>query len=193
MRVNHTVVVCVLTAFSVAACGGSPTSPSGTSGNFRMMMKDAPYDDAKAVLVTFSSVEVHRAGGPPTRLNFAGSSSTRTCDLKKLENAQDLIGTATLEAGQYAMVRFEVQSATVYFDNPSSGAACQPSIDPPAGRNEAAHVASGEMRINRNFDVQANGETTMLVDFDGRQSLTGSVLGRLVLTPVIVVVSVDVN
>jgi hypothetical protein len=191
MRTLSTIAVCVVSALSVVGCGGSPTSPSGTSGNFRMMMKDAPYDDAKAVLVTFTAVEVHRAGGPPTRLNFAGGGSTRTCDLKKLEAAQDLIGTASLETGQYTMIRFEVQSATVYFDNPSSGAPCQPSIEPPAGRSEAAHVASGEMRINRNFDVQANGETTMLVDFDGRQSLTGSVLGRLVLTPVIVVVSVD--
>ncbi len=156
-------------------------------------MKDAPYDDAKAVLVTFSSVEVHRTGGAPTTLSFAGGASTRTCDLKKLESSQDLIGTASLDPGQYTMIRFVVQSATAYYDNPSGGSACAPSITPPAGRSEAADVPSGEVRVNRNFEVQANGTTTMVVDFDGRQSLQGSVLGRLVLSPVIVVVSVDAN
>lgn len=193
MRIHHSVAVCVLAALSAVGCGGSPTSPSGTNGNFRLMMKDAPYDDAKAVLVTFSSVEVHRTGGAPMTVAFAGGGGTRTCDLKKLESSQDLIGTASLDAGQYTMIRFVVQSATVYYDNPSVGSACAPSIAPPAGRSESADVPSGEVRINRNFEVQANSTTTMVVDFDGRQSLHGSVLGRLVLSPVIVVVSVNAN
>jgi Domain of unknown function (DUF4382) len=44
---------------SVAACG-SPSGPSG-SGNLRLMITDAPFEDASAVHVTFSEVKAHRA------------------------------------------------------------------------------------------------------------------------------------
>ena len=183
-------VACAVTALSVAACGGSPTSPS-SRGTFTRMMRDSPYSDAKAVLVTFSSVEVHRSGGPPTTLSFAGGASSRTCDLKKLESQQDLIGTASLDPGNYTMVRLVVSSATIYHDNPSQGSACAPVIAPPAGRSDPMDIPSGEVRLNRNFDVQASGATTMLVDFRGDQSIRETGNGRFLMTPVIVVVSVN--
>lgn len=190
MKRLQTAVVCVLTALSVTACGSSPTSPS-SNGNFTMMMRDSPYADAKAVLVTFSSVEVHRTGGPPTTLSFAGGASSRTCDLKKLESQQDLIGTASLDPGQYTMVRLIVSSATIYHDNPSQGSACAPAIAPPAGQSDPMEIPSGEVRLNRTFDVQASGATTMVVDFDGEHSIHATGLGRFLMTPVIAVVSVN--
>ena len=46
-------VLAILGAAGLAACGGdSVTSPSG-SGRLSLMIKDSPYSDAKALLVTF--------------------------------------------------------------------------------------------------------------------------------------------
>jgi hypothetical protein len=187
--------VVLVTAFFVLACGGSgdsPMSPSGTGARLNLMLTDSPFSDAQSLLVTFSEVTAHRSGtGGFSSLPFASGATTRTCDLKKLTAAQDILGTGVLPAGHYTMVRLVVSSAALYFDNPSDGPACAPTIAAPSGRSEPVEISSGEVRLNRPFDVPDSGVTTMLVDFDGDQSvrLTGN--GRYMMNPVIRVVSVQ--
>src|SRR5918993_484662 len=88
---------------ATTACGNSPTGPSGPSGTFNLRITDAPFADAKAVLVTFSEVSAHRADTPESewaRLPFADGGTTRTCDLKKLQSArEDILGIGSLPAG----------------------------------------------------------------------------------------------
>jgi hypothetical protein len=179
-------------AVASMACSSSSTSPSSASV-LNVMMKDAPFSDAKALLVTFSEVSAHASGGDWKTLPFAGTPAptTRTCDLKKLETAQDILGTGTLAAGHYTQVRLMVSSATIYFDNPSSGPACATTIAAPLGNFAQVTIPSGEVKLNREFDVPTAGATTMLLDFNGDQSvnLTGS--GSYMMSPVIAVVSVQ--
>jgi PKD repeat protein len=157
------------------------------------MLKDSPYSDAKALLVTFSEVSAHVSGaGGFTVLPFTGGATSRTCDLKKLTNAQDVLGTGTLAAGHYTQVRLVVTSAVLYFDNPSAGtAACAASIPVPAGNSAQINVSSGDVKLNREFDVTSSGATTILVDFDGDQSVHAQGNGQYNMTPVISVVSVQ--
>jgi hypothetical protein len=173
------------------ACGG-PASPSGT-GTLNLMIKDSPYSDAKALLVTFSEVSAHRSesGEGRTNLAFAASATSRTCDLKKLVDAQDVLGVGTLAEGHYTMIRLVVSSAVLYFDNPSTGAACAPTIAAPAGRSATLTIPSGEVKLNRGFDVAAAGSTTILVDFDGERSVVEVGNGGYRMTPVIGIVSVQ--
>jgi len=162
------------------------------------MLKDSPFSDAKALLVTFSEVNVHASGADWVTVPFAAGASRRTCDLKKLETAQDILGVGALPAGHYTQLRLVVSSAAIYFQNASSGPACAPSIGAPAGTNAPVDIPSGELKLNREFDLASNGGTTILLDFDGDQSvkLTGNGNGRgngggtYIMTPVIGVVSV---
>src|SRR3954465_5794428 len=101
------------TAIATSACGGSETGPSG-SGTLRMTLKDSPFSDAKALLVTFSEVSVHQSDTPDGRWTKA-TTTPRTCDLKRLQNVQDVLGTTTLTAGHYTQVRLVVSNATIYF------------------------------------------------------------------------------
>jgi len=182
----------VLTAFACSDSSTSPTSPSSAPSTLNLMIKDSPFTDARAVLVTFSEVTVHRSGeGGFTRLPFAGAATARTCDLKKLTDAQDVLGTGALPAGHYTQVRVVVTSATVYFENASDGPACAPTIAAPAGRSASLEIPSGEVRLNREFDVTEAGATTMLVDFDGDRSIRLTGNGRYMMSPVIAVVSVQ--
>ena len=186
-------VLAVVAAVGIAACGGdSVMSPSG-NGRLSVMIKDSPYSDAKALLVTFSEVTAHRDGeGGFTKLPFGEVAATsRTCDLKKLVDRQDLLGVGTLPEGHYTQVRVVVSSATLYLDNPSEGPACATTIPIPAGRSANVEVPSGEVKLNRAFDVSASGATTMLIDFDGDKSVTEMGNGRFRMTPVIGVVSVQ--
>jgi hypothetical protein len=185
-----------LAAASVAtsACGSSPSGPSGSTGTLNLRITDSPYSDARALLVTFSQVSVHRADTPDTAwvtLPFAEAATTRTCDLKKLVNAQDILGTGPLATGHYTQVRLTVSQATLYLDNPSAGAACASALVPPGGRSAAVEVSSGEVKLNREFDVAAGGSTTMVVDFDGDRSVIQQGNGAYRMSPVISVVSVQ--
>src|SRR5262249_13382076 len=69
--------------------------------------------------------------------------------------------------------------------------ACAPSISAPSGQNAALDIPSGEVRLNRSFDVPASGTTTMVLDFNGDQSIRQMGNGRFSMTPVITVVSVQ--
>jgi hypothetical protein len=171
----------------------SITIPPGTpgTGTVTLLLKDSPFSDAKALLVSFSEVNAHASGGDWITIPFAGGATGRTCDLKKLETAQDILGVASLPAGHYTQVRLVVSSATIYFDHASSGSACDTSITAPLGTKASVTIPSGELKLNREFDLLADGGLSILLDFDGDKSvkLTGS--GKYMMTPVIGIVSVQ--
>ena len=195
----------VMFAFAVIACSNSTTSPTtstptpsgsgtmppATTATLKVMLKDGPFVGAKALLVTFSEISAHVSGGDFASLPFVGGASSRTCDLEKLTTAQDVLGTGPLPVGHYTQIRLVVTNATIYFDNASAGPACAATIAAPAGRNAAVTIPSGEVKLNREFDLTATNATTMLLDFDGDQSVKDTGNGRYTMTPVIAVVSVQ--
>jgi hypothetical protein len=195
MRHMCRALLVALVPFVWIGCSSSPSGPSNSGSALNVMLKDSPFSDAKALLITFSEVSAHVSGaGGFNVLPFAGGGTTRTCDLKKLAMAQDILGTGPLAAGHYTQVRIVVTSAVLYFDNAASvtgGAACAPSIAAPAGRNANVNVSSGDVKLNREFDVTSTGATTILVDFDGDQSIHQEGSGSYSMSPVIAVVSVS--
>lgn len=158
-----------------SSSGGAPPAAGGGMGSLRINLTDSPFSDAKALLVTFSEVSVHRADGDAWETIDFTSGSSRTCDLKKLAGPVDVLGVGTLPAGKYTQVRLTVSSANIYFDNPSVGSACAPAIAAPAGEFAPVEIPSGVVKLNHQFTV-ATGGTTMLLDFDGDKSVkqTGS-------------------
>jgi hypothetical protein len=187
------VIAAAVCAISLG-CGGSDTGPSGATGTMRMMLKDSPFSDAKSLLVTFSAVNAHKSDTTESTwatIPFAASATTRTCDLKKLQTAQDVLGTGPLATGHYTMVRLVVSSAVIYFDNAATGDACAPTIAAPAGRSANVTIPSGEVKLNREFDVSSGTTTTMLLDFDGDKSVRETGNGQFMMSPVIGVTSVQ--
>jgi hypothetical protein len=189
----------VLAFVVAAACAlslgcGSDTGPSGTTGTMRMMLTDSPFTDAKSLLVTFSEVDAHKSDtteGSWSKLPFTGGGTTRTCDLKKLQTAQDVLGTGPLATGHYTQVRLVVSTAVIYFDNAAAGEACAASIAAPAGRNANVTIPSGEVKLTREFDVSSGTTTTMLLDFDGDKSVRETGNGQYSMSPVIGIISVQ--
>ena len=188
----------MIAVLSVAAgaigCGGSgqiPAAPtqntsSGNSdggaqaggtaagtGKLTIGIKDSPFSDAKAVLVTFKEVSVHRAGAGWETVAFTGGAAERTCNLKQLQAATDVLGVATLPAGHYTEIRLTVERAALYFEERGGDRSVRrSSITAPAstsaplkipsrhGQAESA-VHGGRMAVS----------TTMLLDFDGDRSI----------------------
>jgi hypothetical protein len=156
------------------------------------MMTDSPFSDAKAMLVTFSEVSVHRSEGDGwTRLPFADGAALRTCDLKKLESGrEDVLGVGDLESGHYTQIRLTVARARLYFDNAATGSACAAVIAAPPGREADLEIPSGEVKLNREFEITSSDARTILLDFDGDKSIHETGNGRYKMSPVIGVVSV---
>lgn len=219
-RRNLATAVCVLLAASVLACGGGPAAPTGTTtagdagssggagggsnpgtpatpnGTLNIRITDSPFSDAKAVLVTFTEVNVHRADGDSWQTIPFASGSSRTCDLKKLQGPTDILGVGSLPSGHYTQVRLVVSAANIYFDNTSSGSACASSIPAPGGKTASVDIPSGEVKLNHEFTVSGSA-MTMTLDFDGDKSIkaTGNGKGnspvKYMMTPVIRVASVQ--
>jgi hypothetical protein len=183
---------CLGLALTAIACNdSSPAAPSSAGGTLNVMLTDSPFGDAKAVLVTFSEVSAHATGGDFAKLPFAGGAVSRTCDLKKLTSAQDVLGTGPLTPGHYTQLRLVVSSAVLYFDNAAGGAACASSIAAPGGRSAPLNVPSGDLKLNREFDITSASATTILLDFKGDESIKQTGAGSYTMTPVIAIVSVQ--
>lgn len=191
MQHLRALAIAAVVAVVTVACSNSPSSPSLSGGNFNLRLRDTPFTDAKAVLVTFSSVRAHRTDTDGTVVPFINAATSRTCDLKKLQTSEDILGSGALPAGHYTQIRLVVQSATLFFDNGSSGAACASSITRPAGANSTLDIPSGEVRLNREFDAPTTGAVTMLIDFDGDGSIHATGNGRYMMSPVITILSVN--
>lgn len=183
-------VTVVATILVTCACGGSPSAPT-QGATLSLLIRDSPFHDAKAVVVTFSEVTAHTAGGGWAVVPFADAQSSRSCDLKKLQGAQDVLSVGVLGAGRYTQLRLVVSDAVLYFDNEATGPACAASIVTPAGRSAQVVVASGEVKLNRPFELTVDGATTIVLDFDGDKSIHQTGNGPYMMSPVIGIVSVQ--
>jgi hypothetical protein len=164
------------------------------------MITDAPFEDASAVHVTFSEVKAHRAEDATDEwitVPFAGTpaATTRMCNLKKFQGPQDILGAAFLEAGNYTQLRLVVSSAMIHFGgSPTGEAACMPTLAAPTGTGVTSHameIPSGEVKLNRPFEVMSNGTTTVELDFDGARSINQTGNGNYRMTPVIAIKTVN--
>jgi hypothetical protein len=177
----------------------SPAAPAvpvvpGGSGTLAVRITDSPFSEASAVLVTFSEVSAHTSDGAWVTLPFAGGAASRTCDLKNLEGAEDVLGTAPLAAGHYTQLRLTVSSAMIYLtpEKATSGPACAASIVVPPGSEvgKPVDVPSGTVKLVHPFDLAGSGTTTILLDFDGDKSIHQTGNGAYKMQPVIKILSV---
>lgn len=205
MKWMHTgAVLALAVAVGAASCsssestaGPSPSSSGGggggnnsTFGTLQILMKDSPFSEAEAVLVTFNEVSAHHTGAAWQSLPFAEAAQSRTCDLKRLEEVTDLLGVGQLEAGHYTQLRLEVSRTRIYWDNPSTGPACATTIISPLGTFSEVTVPSGKIHLNRQFTIDPGATTTITLDFDGDKSIKQTGNGKYMMQPVIAIMSV---
>lgn len=187
-RVRRALVVAGLVA-GVGACGGDGSSggdnPGGPPGTLVIRMRDAPFLDAQAVVVTFAEIAVRRAGADGFQALPFVDGARRTCDLKQLlRGNSDVMVSATLPSGRYTQTRVRIASATLYFASRAPQPACGPAAPEIRGRHADARVADDAL-VGQDFDIAAGRITTLTLDFDGERSFTEPTTGQYVLDPVI--------
>lgn len=179
-------------AVLLAACGGGSGTSSVDTGRLSLYVTDAPVDDADAVVVAFTGVQVKPAEGDPISLqvcaeetgagdenetNNSGAQNNesaawcengvRKIDLLKYRgmDAAPLVEDEELPAGRYEWIRLEVLTSRTSADD---------SYITIEGTPRPLWVPSGDqtgLKLVQGFTVPAGGSASFTIDFDLRKSI----------------------
>lgn len=152
-------------AAALAACGGGDNNQTGS---LSLGVTDAPVDDADAVVVTFTGVELLNAAGEAEQTFTL--TAPQQIDLLTLQgtNSEFLVEGQEVPVGQYEEVRLII-------DSPSCGETSDlPSYITVDGTNYPLFVPSGAssgLKVKGPITVAAGGSAAYVVDFDLRKSI----------------------
>jgi inhibitor of cysteine peptidase len=196
------VMLLSMLAFLFAAC--APTSqpapaptpapaplPQPAMGTVEVYVTDAPPDkEVTAVLLTVSSLEIHKAGAEMEQEQSGSGNQTQeqeeenggewisinisdnmsTFDLLKVKGIEEFFGSSEVAPGKYTQLRLIVDKAEVTTaDNVT----------------QEASVPSQEMKIVRPFNVEEGETTSLLLDFDAEHSVVFTGSGKIQIKPVV--------
>jgi len=148
----------------LAACGGSGgDGDKSQTGRLKLSITDAPMDDVQEVWVKFSAVEFKPEGGAPVLNTLAPGQSLNLLELQNGRTAV-LVNNVILPAGRYEWIRLVVDNVPNVRDSyvMANGAECELIV--PSG-------AESGLKMNRGFELTADGSVALTVDFDLRKSL----------------------
>jgi len=188
-------ILAFCTMLAVAGCGGSDGGSGGAStGTLSLQITDAAVDTAEHVYIQFSGLEIQSADGKRTTLYYCQdpADATKTVlkdtacttppapkqlDLLALNGgqAEALLNDFTLPSGHYSWIRLMVDTA-----DPLDSY-----IVVLRTRYELT-IASGDetgLKLNRGFDVPADGSADFTIDFDLRKSVHVTGTGEYMLRP----------
>lgn len=151
---------------ALTACGGGSESDSPANGTVKLSITDAPVDDARSVVVQFSGVAFKREGADAEVVQSLNP-SPRQLDLLQYQGGRAalLLDNVTLPAGQYEWIRLMVDNQQNVRDSYivlTTGEECELRI--PSG-------AESGLKLNRGFNLPADGSVALTIDFDLRKSV----------------------
>ena len=129
-------------------------------------MTDLPNPAISAIEIVAEQVQVHSA---TTGEWVTVIEQPVTFDLIAVTGIEEVLGSGTLDAGQYTQIRLTITSATITED----------------GQVFEATVPGDSLRIVRPFTIEPGETTIATLDFDAEQSVVAQGTGRYLLIPVV--------
>jgi len=182
MHLKTKLLPIVAVASLLSACGGG----DGT-GTMNLSVTDAAVDNATAVVVEFTGVELKPQGGAAIQFTLP---APRQIDLLNLNGggSAELLQAVGIPAGTYNYIRLQLNA---------EGDAANSYIELLDGSISALKIPSGEQRgvqLNGQFVVPDGGIANFVIDFDLRKSVRNppGQNGDYVLRPTVRIVNSDV-
>lgn len=179
-NISTSVAVLAGALVTLAGCGGgSDGGGSGGTGAVSLSVIDAPIDDALKVCITFDTVEFQGDSGR-TVVNLDEPEKINLLDFQG-DNTAPLLVDQELPAGNYQWIRLGVDAVRDGIGGTGD------SGDPEVCDGEGSYIvmsdggvynlyvpsgAQSGLKLNRGFNVPANGQIYLTADFDLRQSIT---------------------
>lgn len=179
------VFVCAVSAL-LAACGGGGGGSAGT-GTLGVSLTDAPACGYDNVWITVTKVRAHRSGDA-AETDSGWSDITldppRRIDLLGLQNGElEDLGQTTLPAGEYTQIRLVLDDAADANELVLSATGETVAMKTPSGQRSG-------LKLIHPFEVQADSEMRLVLDFDACRSIVKSgASGQYLLKPVISVIA----
>ena len=188
-------LLCLLFAFSLAACGGSGGSDSGSVssdggvGTLSTSLTDSSTDEYQAVYVTIARVEVHHDGNGSWQTVAEPNKTYNLLDL--VNGVREDLGIASLDAGHYTQMRL------IIGETAEAGGINMFSVSHPyanyiinlADEVHELKVPSGTntgLKIVNGFNINENQTTELILDFDAMRSVVkAGKSGKYLLKPTI--------
>jgi len=142
---------------------GSDNDADISIGFLRVILKDAPVEDAKNVFVTISDIRVHEACDEGEDCFTTISDVPMTIDLLALQTTPLALPTSALPAGTYNQIRMAVTSGEIVFGPPGA--------PNPSDVRYPLNVPSDEIKSHLHFVLDKGETITITVDFDARKSI----------------------
>jgi hypothetical protein len=151
----------------LSACGGGGGDSAAGSGSLSLGLTDGPVDDLEQVVVTFTEVIVHPAGGGQDLvfdMTEGGTTSGVSVDLKTLTqgNSIRLLEDEPLPAGNYSWIRLVINPDETYVVDLSGAELLL----------DCSSCDESHLKLNRSFKISAAGLVDFTIDFDLRKSIT---------------------
>lgn len=144
-------------------------------GMLTLKITDAPGDlNISKALVTISYVEVHMgSGGNNSSAEWITVvNESQQFDLIQLENVTDVLGNSTLDVGIYTQIRLHISEALVTID----------------GEQYDLEIPSKTVKLVNQFIIQPGVTTTLILDFDIKDSVHKTGSDKYILQPTIKVI-----
>jgi hypothetical protein len=170
-RVRVYAAAAIVTAVMLmTACGDSPTSPSGTGSNLRLMLTDAPAG-VDQVNVYFTSVDAKPVGKPLEHLDLQLTSNP--IDLLTLDDRVVGFAAGEVDPGEYEFLHINIDQDRSYLvEN---------------GARKTLRVPSQEIKVVSGFSIDNDHITTLTLDFDADASLNKLGNGDWIMRPVVII------
>jgi hypothetical protein len=159
------VMLTAVFAALLSGCGGGGgDNPASDTGRLSLRITDAPVDDATAVVVRFTAIELKPEAGDAFTIDLAPAPSL---DLLALAggNSRELLSEREVPAGRYQWVRLLIDA-----QQNTQGSY----IDLEDGQRFPLFVPSGSesgLKLIRGFTVAAGSVSNFTIDFDLRKSV----------------------
>ncbi len=170
----RTLIVMLLAVTALAGC----TASEG-QGSASIYVKDAATDEFDEIHLVFTKVTIHAAGEENATDNSTSTAGWQTIwenatgrdiDLLNLSgNRAAFLGEANLSAGKYTQIRIEAQRAYGIQN----------------GTEVPIELANSKLKVVHSFDVDADMETQIVLDFDLDRSVKQNGPHGWKMTPVI--------
>ena len=145
------------------------------TGQLVLKITDVPGDlNITRANVTISQVAVHRSAAVnnTTAEWFTVVNKSQTFNLIALQNVSKFFGSVTLSAGWYTQIRLYIESVVLTID----------------GVEYDCKIPSNTIKLTTPFNISANKTTTLILDFDVKESVHETGNGKYMFKPTIKII-----
>ena len=171
------VAVAAIIAISISTgCGGSNSSPVATdpvaqaSGSISISLTDGPWEDAQAMMLHITGIDLGHSNGEIIQLGLPGGSMS--IDMMQLQNGvfEPLVSGMDVPVGQYAWMRLRIDPDQSYIDLASTGAR--------HGMQMGSDAVDG-LEVHEPFQITQSLHSEFMLDFDLRRGVENHGMGMM--------------